>query len=192
MLDEERCRRIIAEAFPALDARSVRFFAAGWDCELWELNDELLLRFPLRPECAEPLRIEARLLLALAEELSVAVPRPEYVSDGCEAFPQPFFGYRKLPWVPLAEAKLGSDALTAIAGELGRFLTELHGFSPERAAALGVRVRAGERWRQRYVTLRERVRAACIHCWKMTKRNGSRRSGRTSSGARSTFGSGPP
>ena len=92
MLDEERCRRILVESFPEFDVRSVQYFAQGWDYELWEVacvaDDELLFRFPLRPECAAPLRIEARLLTALADALSVLVPRPLYVSEGCTAFPR--------------------------------------------------------------------------------------------------------
>jgi aminoglycoside 2''-phosphotransferase len=162
MLDKERCRRIIAEAFPEVEARSVRYFAAGWDCELWEVNEEILFRFPLRPECAEPLRMEARLLAALAEGLSVAVPRPEYVSDGCAAFPLPFFGYRKLAGVPLAEAKLSADASAAVAGELGRFLTELHSFPAARAAELGVPAYSTEAWRDHYVRFYAKIRSRVL------------------------------
>ena len=61
--------------------------------------------------------------------------------------------------MPLVEAQPGDETLLAIAGQLGRFLTELHGFPIERAAALGVAVHTAESWRQRYVTLRDRVRA---------------------------------
>ncbi len=159
LLDEGRCRRAIGEAFPSIDIGSVRYFAAGWDYELWEVNDDLLFRFPQRAECGPPLRIEARLLAALADRLSVPVPTPEYVTDGCESFPLPFFAYRKLPGVPLAEAGPGPEAMRSIGEQAGRFLAELHSFPVDRAAELGVRVRAGERWRQRYVRLRERVRA---------------------------------
>ena len=159
LLDEERCRRALAEAVPAVDISSVRHFGAGWDYELWEINGELLARFPLREECAAPLRSEGRLLAALADELSVAVPRPEYVSNGCSSFLLPFFAYRTLPGVPLAEATLDDQARTAVARQLGRFLTELHSFPVERAAGLGVPVYTPESWRQRYVALHERVRA---------------------------------
>jgi aminoglycoside phosphotransferase (APT) family kinase protein len=151
MLDEERCRRAIHEAFPALDLQSVRYFSAGWDYELWEINDELLFRFPMREECAEALRVESRLLAALAEYLSLAVPRPAYVSDGVASFQQPFFAYRKLPGVPLSEADLSENALSSTGQQIGRFLRELHSFPKEQAAALGVLAYSAESWRAFYV-----------------------------------------
>lgn len=158
MLDARRCRRILRESFPELEVRSVRYFARGWDYELWEVNGDLLFRFPLRPACAAPLQIEARLLPALAEALSTPVPNPLYVSDGCAAFPLPFFGYRKLDGAPLEQAALSDDARQAVARQLGRFLTELHGFPPERAAALGVPAYTTMTWRDQYRRFRNEVR----------------------------------
>lgn len=150
LLDEARCRRAIGEAFPALAITSLRYFAAGWDYELWEINDELLFRFPLRPECAEPLLVEARLLPELAVHISAAVPRPEYVSEGCSAFPLPFFGYQKLTGSPLSEVNLSEGALMRVGRQIGQFLRELHSFPTERAAALGVPMYSTEGWRQFY------------------------------------------
>jgi aminoglycoside phosphotransferase (APT) family kinase protein len=116
MLDEDRCRRTIDEAFPGLEVRSARYFAAGWDYERWEVNDELLFRFPMREECADRLPVEARLLKELASHVSVPVPMPEYCTDGV---PHPFFAYRKLPGVALSEAGLTENALTKV-GRQGR------------------------------------------------------------------------
>ena len=154
VLDGERCRRILSESVPDLDVRSVRYFDSGWDYELWEVNGDLLFRFPKRPECSEPLRKEARLLAELAGRLSIAVPRPEYVSEGCEAFPLPFFGYRTLPGDPLDKVTLDEQTREAIAQQLGRFLSELHGFPAERAAELGVPSYSPEGWREDYRTFR--------------------------------------
>ena len=162
MLDEARCRRAIGEAFPSLEVRSVRYFAAGWDYELWELNGELLVRFPMREECAEPLRVESRLLPALAEHVSVALPRPEYVSGGVASFPWPFFAYRKLAGLPLVDARPSDEALRSIARQMGRFLRELHSFPVERAAALGVPVYSPEGWRQHYADFHEKVSALVL------------------------------
>ena len=126
----------MGESVPDLDVRSVRYFDSGWDYELWEVNDDLWFRFPKRPECSETLLKETRLLAELAARLPIAVPRPEYVSEGCEAFPLPFFGYRTLPGDPLDKVTLDEQTREAIAQQLGRFLTELHGFPAERAAEL--------------------------------------------------------
>lgn len=158
LLDEVRCRRAIAEAFPEIDVRSVRYFAAGWDYELWEVNGELLFRFPLRPECGDRLPAEARLLAALAGSISVAIPQPVFVSEGCRSFPMPFLAYRKLAGVPLEQRMLSEAGRNAVARDIGRFLSELHSVPVDPIAALGVPVRIGTRWRDRYVKLRERSR----------------------------------
>jgi len=133
MLDIEDVRRIIREGVPALDLASLRFFAEGWDYEMWEMDGDLLFRLPKRDECIAPLAVEARLLSELAQSLSVAVPRPEHVTAG-------FFSYRKLSGVPLSDVRLLDQARLAIARALGRFLSELHRFPVERARTLGVRV----------------------------------------------------
>lgn len=150
LLDEGRCRRAIGEAFPSIDIGSVRYFAAGWDYEIWEVNESLLVRFPLRPECAGPLRVEARLLPELAARISAAVPKPEYVSEGCQSFPLPFLGYQMLGGSPLSEVNLSEGALTRVGRQIGQFLRELHGFPSERASALGVPMYSTEGWRQFY------------------------------------------
>jgi len=156
ILDEERCRRAISEAFPALELLSVRYFNAGWDYELWEINGDLLFRFPFREDCAAPLLTEARLLQELAPYLSVPVPRPEYVSHGVESLSQPFFGYRKLDGISLNETSIGGDALAAIGRQIGAFLRELHSFSAERAADLGVPLYKTDTWREFYRDFRAR------------------------------------
>jgi len=157
MLDEVRCRQALSEAFPGLDLRSVRYFNAGWDCELWEINNDLLFRFPLRQECAGPLSVEARLLPELALHVSLAMPAPLYYSDGVAAFPLPFFAYRKLPGVGMHLAELTSGQLANVAQQLANFLSELHTFPAERAAALGVNAKTSAEWRERFVRLRARV-----------------------------------
>ncbi|MGB2695727.1 MAG: phosphotransferase [Dehalococcoidia bacterium] len=157
MLDAERCRRILRQAFPSLDIGDVRYFAQGWDYELWAVGGELLFRFPMREACVEPMRKEVRLLPELADALPVPIPRPEYVSHGCEAFGWPFYGYRKIEGTPLSEALLSDQQREAVAGELGRFLSALHRFPIERAEALGVRAHDGPAWRERY----RRMQARC-------------------------------
>lgn len=157
MLTEDTVRRALNEAFPSLDAGSLRYFNAGWDYELWELDGELLACFPLRENCGERLPVEARLLRELAGSVSLATPTPIHESDGVAAFPQPFFVYQKLTGTAMGAVALNDTEHQEAAKQLGRFLSELHAFPVERAAAIGVPERIGARWRQRYVNLRPRV-----------------------------------
>ena len=156
MLDEARARRAISEAFPDLKLHIVRYFSAGWDYELWEVNGELLFRFPLREECAGPLLVEARLLRELSEHVTLPVPQPLYESEGCEAFPLPFFAYRKLAGVPLLEANLDEEALRATGRQIGHFLRELHSTPIDSISTCGLPVYSADGWRQFYRDFRAR------------------------------------
>ena len=153
MLDEKQFRRVVAACAPELKLTSARPFGEGWDFELWEVNGELLFRFPKRPECAEALVIEAKLLRELAPALNTPVPEPVHVSEGVEAFPMPFFSYQRLPGEPLRTAPEGGD----LAAQTGAFLSELHRFPTQGATELGVRTFTAQSWRDEYAAFRERT-----------------------------------
>ena len=163
MLDAARCRRIIAASFPEIEIETPRYFAEGWDYELWEIEGGLLFRFPKRAETADPLRREARLLARLAGVLSVPIPRPLYVSEGNRQFPQPFFGYAKLPGTPLEDVPPSKASRTPLVKALADFLEELHGVPPATAAAWGVPCYTADAWREWYRGFRETVRRGVLH-----------------------------
>ena len=143
MLDIEEARRIIRGGVPELDVSSLRFFAEGWDYELWEAGGGLLFRLPKREECVAPLAVEARLLAALAGRLPLAVPRPEHVCDG-------FFSYRKLPGTSLARTELNASSAAGASSAIGAFLTKLHAVPVDLAHGAGVTVYTTETWRDHY------------------------------------------
>lgn len=149
--DEGRYRAAIAAAFPDLPLRRCRFLAEGWDSAVWEVNGDLVFRFPKRAEVGIRLRTEIALLPALAPTLPAAVPRFIYVADRSDIFPHPFVGYRKLPDIPLSAAPAARIAPERLAAHIGRFLTALHGFPTERAVACGVAAVSPEAWRAQYI-----------------------------------------
>ena len=154
MLNEEQFRGVVAACAPELKLTSARRFGEGWDFELWEANGELLFRFPKRAEGVEALVIAAKLLRELAPALDTPIPEPAQVSDGVDAFPMPFFSYRRLPGEPLGKA---DDAGGEVAAETGAFLSELHRFPAQRATELGVRTFTAESWHDEYAEFRERT-----------------------------------
>ncbi len=157
--DERRYRAAITAAFPNLPLRTCRFFAEGWDSVVWEVNNDLVFRFPKRAEVATRLRIEIALLPVLGPTLPAPVPRFTYVADGSNAFPYPFVGYPKLPGVPLVDMAAAFIAPERLAAQIGRFLTALHRFPTNRAAACGVLNASPESWRAQYDVLRADLRA---------------------------------
>ena len=110
-----------------VEARSLVPIEGGWDSDVLELDGKWIFRFPRRPEVEEWIRKEVALLPELAAALSVPVPRFEFVS-----YDPVCVGYEKLEGQPLR----GTEVTAA--RDLGRFLTELHGFPASRARELGV------------------------------------------------------
>lgn len=151
---------MIAEGVPGLSVATVRFFEEGWDYELWEVNGELLFRFPKRAECAMPLMREARLLSELADALTTPVPRPEHIYEGDAESGMPFFAYRKLAGVPLSIIDEAHRA--GFAQQIGHFLSELHRFPVKRAIAAGIPALTAESWREKYRAFRDEVRDALL------------------------------
>ena len=159
MTDEAaRIRATIAAAFPTLAIRSIRFLAAGWDSTVWQINDELVFRFPKRAEVATWLRHEIAVLPRLGPTLPVSVPRFAYVAEPSATFPYSFVGYRKLPGLPLADAPATIIQPERLAAQIGAFLTALHRFPVTDAVALGVPYTSPEAWRGQYAAMLAELR----------------------------------
>jgi len=137
-MDITECRAILAGCLSQLAVRSVEFLAEGWDNVVFEVNGELLFRFPKRQAVAESLSREIRLLAKLAPVLPVQIPQFTYVSTSCTTPPFLFAGYRRIPGVQLSQARPAPDCIATLAGDLGRFLCVLHSFPLDPAATIGV------------------------------------------------------
>jgi len=131
-------RTIIAACFPELPIRSCEYVSQGWDSVALAVNDELIFRFPLRPLAEPQYLMEARLLDALADRVSLPIPRFTYRWDGRPPYEHVFVGYPMLMGAQLRCVMLPSLDAPKLAGRLGRFIGELHSFPIERAASLGL------------------------------------------------------
>lgn len=156
-MDAEQCRRILGEAFPELEIRSVAFESEGWSYEVWQVNGWLVFRFPKRREVIARLGKETELLDELADLVSAPLHRPRFRSQGCDAFPLPFVGYRRLDGTPLSQARLTGTRRREVARGVGLFLMELHRVPPRRAERVGVPGFTPESWRQHHIEFHERM-----------------------------------
>lgn len=134
----ERCREVLAGAFPDLSLGSVRFLAEGWDSSVFEVDGTLVFRFPKRAAVDETIQKEIRLLPALGPVLPLPVPRFDYVSGPVLDHPWHVVGYRKLPGRPLSDVHLTPAVVAVVAPALAGFLRALHGFPVDEAVRLGV------------------------------------------------------
>ncbi|MHB8645264.1 MAG: phosphotransferase family protein [Thermomicrobiales bacterium] len=157
--DARRYRAAIAASFPDLVIRTFRFLAEGWDSAVWEVNGDLVFRFPKRAEVATWLRIEIALLPVLGPTLPAPVPHFAYVAAGTDAFPYPFVGYRKLPGLSLADTPAATIMSERLVAQIGGFLTALHRFPTDRALACGVPDASPQSWRAQYLTMLAALRA---------------------------------
>ena len=121
----------MAESFlPNLITYDIRYLGAGCDNEVYILNSEWILRFPLRKEVTSNLYKETSLSSFLSTHLSktgVLIPEIVTVSPPEDSgFPYPFGAYPMISGIPS-----GSHVGTAIdwpllAKTLGNFLSTLH------------------------------------------------------------------
>jgi aminoglycoside phosphotransferase (APT) family kinase protein len=126
LIDEQLVRRLLAQ-FPALEVRSLRRLAEGWDNSVWVVDERYAFRFPRREIAIQGIEREIAVLPELAPLLPLPVPRPRFVGLSTEEYPWPFFGCELLPGTEAGDAALDDDARVAVGLELARFLRVLHG-----------------------------------------------------------------
>lgn len=90
-------RTLIAQDFPDLEVRSIKYLGSGWDNAAILVNDDTVFRFPRElfenPEKFDPFYIEkeVKVLKFLAGKLSFDTPNPDYVAPNYR-----YFGYKLL------------------------------------------------------------------------------------------------
>jgi aminoglycoside 2''-phosphotransferase len=154
-------RAIITGCFPELRIRSCEYLSQGWDSVAVVVNDALIFRFPLRPVAEPQYLMEARLLGALTDRVSLPIPRFAYIWEGRAPHEHVFVGYPMLVGVQLRRGMLPALDEARLAARLGGFLAELHSFPVERAVSVGLAHEDAASWRtggrEQYAKIRARV-----------------------------------
>ncbi len=137
-IDAALALRLVADAFPQLNATRIEPFGSGWDNAAFLVDETLVFRFPRRRVAAALIAREAAILPLIAPHLPLAVPVPTFVATGGVGYPGVFAGYRRLDGVTACAASLSDDERAAAAPLLGRFLRALHAIdvAPLRARGL--------------------------------------------------------
>jgi aminoglycoside phosphotransferase (APT) family kinase protein len=124
-VDESLARRLIAEQFPRLVGRPIRFLAAGWDNAVFVVDERLAFRFPQRAIAIPGIEREIAVLPRLGPMLPAPVPVPAHVGRPTDGYPWPFYGAPLIDGIELAAS--GADAERERLGtQLGEFLSVLH------------------------------------------------------------------
>ncbi len=122
----EEARRYIWEC--GLAATDVRVLASGWDNTVVLADDAWVFRFPRREIALPGIDREIALLPRLAPHLRLAIPLPEHVGVYGRP-PWRFWGGRHLAGTELAVSSHADRE--SIAGDVGAFLADLHGLTPD-------------------------------------------------------------
>lgn len=130
-------KTLIRKQFPEIEIKELKPLGEGFDNTVLQLNGEYVFRFPRRPIAVPLIVVENQLLPVISELLPLSIPEPVFFGKETAEYPYPFTGYRMvqghLPFEETMESKRVSAA------RLAGFLKKLHGISPEKAEALGVR-----------------------------------------------------
>jgi aminoglycoside 2''-phosphotransferase len=121
---------IIAVEQADLAINSVSFLGEGWCSRSYLVNDELVFRFPKRPEHWVELDREVRFLAFAAERLPLAVPRYLHVVQYSKAAAYGYAVYRYLCGHSMDLSALGAGK-TAAVDTLAAFLWALHSLDPD-------------------------------------------------------------
>ena len=128
----------------------VESFEAGW-----------IFRFPRNRVVAENLQKEQAVLTVVAPRVDFAVPRFEHAGTWRGQPGHPYAGYRRIPGrtlsgSPFTSCKLADEAAESIAA----VLSSLHDIPTSLVADACAVEPTVDAWRQRYLALRETVRAS--------------------------------
>jgi aminoglycoside 2''-phosphotransferase len=140
---------ILGRNFPQLSVDSINQIFGGWDSYVFEINDDLIFKFPKNPEIENTIKKEIRLLPELAKVLSVKVPVSSFVGEHEDKV---FFGYRKIQGLPLVSCDYNSADL---ADQVAHLISEIHGFPAHKALTLGV---PKLKWRSEYAGFYHKVK----------------------------------
>ena len=138
VVDPGLARRLIAAQFPALAGASLRPFGSGWDNAAYLLDERFVFRFPQRAIAAPLMVKELACLPLLAPQLALPIPAPHFAGVPSDGYPWQFGGYVRLAGETACSRDLTDDARGTLAGDLGRFLRELHDVDPAPLRAAGL------------------------------------------------------
>ena len=115
----------IESQFPELRPAGIERLGEGWDDLVFRVNGRWAFHFPRRQVGADLVPTETALLERLPQ-LSLEVPRPQFVGTSPDASGWPLVGYQCIEGTTWCRADLNPDQRIVNASRLGRFLRELH------------------------------------------------------------------
>ena len=122
-------RFLIESSFKDIKVDSVQLIGSGNDCDAYEINDNIIFKFPKHERADFNIKKEIEILLFLENKLSCSIPKVLYVGVPNIAFRYHFGGFGKIDGIPLSKelySGLSAEEKDNLAWQLAEFLQELH------------------------------------------------------------------
>lgn len=152
-------RKIIDELYPNISTDRIQIFDDGWDYVVFAIDGRKAVRFPRRPDYAEKLPVEVAFLNHFSSQSPVSVPRLTLHTDKQTSLP--YVTYDFIPGVQFKKSvsrNFSKVELSAVAKQLGEFLTAMHSFPVETAKQLGIQqIDSFESWEKRLTKIKKEV-----------------------------------
>lgn len=150
---------ILGREINNFDEKKVQVFDDGWDFVVIVADNCRAFRFPRREDYAKKLPIEASFLELFADKSPVRIPKLKYQKDEISGIS--YVTYDFIPGVRFGKSisqNFSKVELSAVAKQLGVFLTAVHSFSVEKAKQLGVQqVDSLDAWQKRLAKIKREV-----------------------------------
>ncbi len=117
-------RALLAAQAPALADLPVTPYAHGWDNDLYQLGDGLLVRLPRREVAAGLIENEVRCLPLIASLVTARTPQPVFAGVAGERFPRPWSVVEHIPGTVVSSLPVVDRG--ALAVDLADFIWSLH------------------------------------------------------------------
>lgn len=124
-LSDDLVRELLAEQFPQLTLDRIEFIGEG-EGRTYLIDREYIFRFPRDERGEAKMRREICLLSAIRDDLPIPVPAFEFVGQPSERYPYLFAGHHEIAGRSGEELRPERPHWSAIARQLGEFLSVLH------------------------------------------------------------------
>lgn len=120
----------IEACIPGMQVKEYRRITTGWENLVLEVNGDYMFRFPMMRDGWARLQSEMAFLPWLSRQLTIPIPKYEFVWPGNRKYPWKLAGYRKIPGDPCTSDVFRQEWTSRLGADLGHFITELHNASP--------------------------------------------------------------
>jgi aminoglycoside phosphotransferase (APT) family kinase protein len=135
--NSEQVRTLIDQQCSGLRERDPECVGVGYDVEVWQISDDLVVRLPRRQTAFTFVEREIRHLPSVPQDLPLAIPRIEAVGVASELLPGSWFVTQYLSGISGNEATLAECVHGAT--DLGVTLASIHALSTEHVSNVSTR-----------------------------------------------------